>query len=92
MTASSGGELKIKYYVDDGTMVEIVGNSLSNDNEVRTGINLINYYIARSVAPNATINEIVGQKLEKDKSENRWEYRFQIWSDKNWVVRISARS
>jgi len=60
MTASSGGELKIKYYVDDGTMVEIVGNSLSNDNEVRTGINLINYYIARSVAPNATINEIVG--------------------------------
>ena len=59
MTASSGGELKIKYHVDDGTKVEIVGNSLSNDNEVTPRINLINYCIARSVAPNATINEIV---------------------------------
>ena len=26
MTTSSGGELKIKYRVDDGTMVEIKGN------------------------------------------------------------------
>jgi len=66
MTATSGGELKIKYRVDDGTMIEIKGNSLSNNNEVRPGINLINYCIARSVALSAKNGEILGWKLEKD--------------------------
>jgi len=63
---SLDGELKIKFYNDDGTMIEIKGNSPSNDNEVRPGINLINYCIARSVAMNAKNGEIAGWKLGRD--------------------------
>jgi len=32
MTSSLDGELKIKFYIDDGTMFETEVNSLSNDN------------------------------------------------------------
>ena len=70
MTAASGGELKIKYRVDYGTMVEIKVNSPLYDNEFRPGINLINYCIARAVVLNTKNVGIVGWKLEKDESEN----------------------
>lgn len=49
MTTSSGGELKIKYRVDDGTMVEIKGVSASFEYEVEPGLNLVNYSVAKSV-------------------------------------------
>jgi len=60
VTAAPGGQLIINYRIDDVTMIEINCNSLSYYNDMRPGINLINYCIARSVAPNATIKEIVG--------------------------------
>lgn len=60
MTSSLDSKLKIKFYVDDGTMIEIKGNSLSNDNEVSPGIDLSNYCVARSVAMNAKNGEIAG--------------------------------
>ena len=70
MTAPSGGELKIKYRIDDGTMVEIKGISASFDYEVEPGINLINYSEAKSVAVNAKNGEIKEWKLEKEESNN----------------------
>ena len=93
MTTPSGGQLKIKYQVDDGTMVEIKGTSPSFDYEVRPGMNLINYSAARFVALNVKNGDILEWKLEKDESNNRWEYRFDIRSEgKNWEVRIAASS
>jgi hypothetical protein len=60
MTTSSGGELKIKFCFDDGTMIEIKRNSPSYVKEFRPGIKPINYCTARSVAMNAKNVEIVG--------------------------------
>jgi uncharacterized membrane protein YkoI len=91
MTAPSGGELKIKYRIEDGTMVEIKGISASFDYEVQPGINLISYSEAKSVAVNAKNGEIKEWKLEKDESNNRWEYRFKIRSaGQDWEIRIDA--
>ena len=88
MITSSGGELKIKYRIDDGTMVEIKGTSPSFDYEVQPGMNLIDYSNAKAVALNARNGVITEWKLEKDESDNRWEYRFFITQD--WEIRIDA--
>ena len=88
MTTSSGGELKIKYRVDDGTMVEMKGTSPSFEYEVRPGMNLIDYSAAKSIALNTRNGEMQLWKLEKDESDNRWEYRFFISPE--WEIRINA--
>jgi uncharacterized membrane protein YkoI len=88
MITSSGGELKIKYRIDNGTMVEMKGTSPSFEYEVKPGINLIEYSVAKSVALNAKNGEIQEWKLEKDESDNRWEYRFFISPE--WEIRIDA--
>ena len=91
MITSSGGELKIKYRIDDGTMVEMKGTSPSFEYEVKPGMNLIDYSVAKSVALNAKNGEIQEWKLEKDESDNRWEYRFFIRSaGQDWEIRIDA--
>jgi len=91
MTASSGGELKVKYRIDDGTMVEIKGVSPSFEYEVQPGMNLINYSDAKTVALNAKPGEILEWKFEKDESDNRWEYRFFILSSgQELEIRIDA--
>lgn len=91
MTTSSGGELKIKYRIDDGTMVEMKGTSPSFEYEVQPGTNLINYSVAKSAALNAKNGEIQEWKLEKDESYNRWEYRFFVRSaGQDWEIRIDA--
>lgn len=93
MTATSGGELKIKYRLDDGTMVEIKGVSASFDYEVQPGMNLVNYSVAKSAALNAKSGEILEWKLEKDESNNRWEYCFKIRSgEQDWEIRLEASS
>ena len=78
MITNQVDELKIKYRVDDGTMVEIKGTSPSFEYEVQPGMNLINYSNAKAVALNARNGVIPEWKLEKDESDNRWEYRFFI--------------
>jgi uncharacterized membrane protein YkoI len=91
MITSSGGELKIKYRVDDGTMVEMKGTSPSFDYEVQPGMNLINYSNAKAIALSARNGVITEWKLEKDESDNRWEYRFFIQSGgQDWEIRINA--
>lgn len=91
MTTSSGGELKVKYRVDNGTMVELKGTSPSFEYEVQPGMNLIDYSSARTVALNAKPGDIQEWKLENDESDNRWEYRFFILSTgQEWEIRIDA--
>lgn len=91
MITLSGGELKIKYRVDDGTMVEMRGTSPSFEYEVQPGMNLIDYSAAKSIALNTRNGEIQLWKLEKDESDNRWEYRFFILSGgQDWEIRIDA--
>lgn len=91
MITSSGGELKIKYCVDDGTMVEMKGTSTSFEYEVQPGMNLINYSVAKSIALSAKNGDIKEWKLEKDASDNRWEYRFFVRSvGQDWEIRIDA--
>ena len=91
MVTSSGGELKVKYSLDNGTMVELKGTSPSFEYEVQPGMNLIEYSTARSVALNTKTGDISEWKLEKDESDNRWEYRFFILSaGQKWEIRIDA--
>jgi uncharacterized membrane protein YkoI len=91
MVSSSGGELKIKYRVDDGTMVEMKGTSPSFEYEVQPGMNLIDYSNAKAIALNARDGVIIEWKLENDESDNRWEYRFFIQSaGEDWEIRIDA--
>lgn len=76
MISESGGQIKIKYRVDDGTMVEMKGTSPSFEYEVQPGMNLINYSNAKAVALN-TRNDVISEwKLEKDESDNRWDRYF----------------
>jgi uncharacterized membrane protein YkoI len=88
MITLSGSELKIKYRVDDGTMVEMKGTSPSFEYEVQPGMNLIDYSAAKSIALNTRNGEIQLWKLEKDEGDNRWEYRFFI--SQEWEIRINA--
>jgi uncharacterized membrane protein YkoI len=91
MVTSSGGELKVKYRVDNGTMVELKGTSPSFEYEVKPGMNLIDYSTARSVALNTKTGDIKEWKLEKDESDNRWEYRFLIRNfGQKYEIRIDA--
>jgi uncharacterized membrane protein YkoI len=88
MITLSGGQLKIKFRVDDGTMVEMKGTSPSFEYEVQPGMNLIDYSNAKAVASNTRNGTIIEWKLEKDESDNRWEYRFFISPE--WEIRIDA--
>jgi len=88
MITSVGSELKIKYRVDDGTMVEMNGTSPSFEYEVQPGMNLIDYSNVKAVALNARNGILAEWKLEKDESDNRWEYRFFISPE--WEIRIDA--
>jgi len=88
MITSVGSELKIKYRVDDGTMVEMKGTSPSFEYEVQPGMNLIDYSNAKAVALTARNGFLAEWKLEKDESDNRWEYRFFISPE--WEIRIDA--
>jgi uncharacterized membrane protein YkoI len=88
MITLSGGEIKIKYRIDDGTMVEMKGTSPSFEYEVQPGMNLIDYSNAKAIALNTRNGTIIEWKLEKDESDNRWEYRFFISTE--WEIRIDA--
>jgi uncharacterized membrane protein YkoI len=91
MISESGGQIKIKYRVDDGTMVEMKGTSPSFEYEVQPGMSLINYSNAKAVALNTRNGVISEWKLEKDDSDNSWQYRFFIMNaGRNWEIRINA--
>lgn len=70
---------------------EIHGLTGPFEYDLNPGNNLLLYQDIRIIALNAKSGSITSWKLEKDESDNRWEYRFFITAnDGNWELRISA--
>ena len=82
-----GGIVKFEYQLNSNDLREVKGLSSSFEYEIEPGNGLINYSNAKSTAISAVNGSISEWKLEKDVSDNNWQYRFQIGSSE---VRINA--
>jgi uncharacterized membrane protein YkoI len=82
-----GGIVKFEYQLNSNELREVKGLSSSFEYEIEPGNGLINYSNAKSTAISAVNGSISEWKLEKDVSDNNWQYRFQIGSSE---VRINA--
>jgi len=82
-----GGIVKFEYQLNSNELREVKGSSSSFEYEIEPGNGLINYSNAKSTAISAVNGSISEWKLEKDVSDNNWQYRFQIGSSE---VRINA--
>jgi len=82
-----GGIVKFEYQLNSNELREVKGLSSSFEYEIEPGNGLINYSNAKSIALGAVSGSISEWKLEKDVSDNNWQYRFYI---SNSEVRINA--
>lgn len=82
-----GGIVKFEYQLNSNELREVKGLSSSFEYEIEPGNGLINYSNAKSIALGAISGSISEWKLEKDVSDNNWQYRFYI---SNSEVRINA--
>ena len=82
-----GGIVKFEYQLNSKELREVKGLTPSFDYEIEPGNGLINYSVAKNIALGAVSGSIIEWKLEKDESDNMWQYRFQIGSSE---VRINA--
>ena len=82
-----GGIVKFEYQLNSNELREVKGLSSSFEYEIEPGNGLINYSTAKSIALGAVNGNIIEWKLEKDESDNNWQYRFEIGSSE---VRINA--
>jgi uncharacterized membrane protein YkoI len=82
-----GGIVKFEYQLNSNELREVKGLSSSFEYEIEPGNGLINYSNAKSIALGAINGSIIEWKLEKDVSDNNWQYRFEIGSSE---VRINA--
>jgi uncharacterized membrane protein YkoI len=82
-----GGIVKFEYQLNSNELREVKGLTPSFDYEIEPGNGLINYSSANSIALGAVNGSIIEWKLEKDMSDNNWQYRFEIGSSE---VRINA--
>jgi uncharacterized membrane protein YkoI len=82
-----GGIVKFEYQLNSNELREVKGSSSSFEYEIEPGNGLINYSNAKSTAISAVNGSISEWKLEKDVSDNNWQYIFQIGSSE---VRINA--
>jgi hypothetical protein len=86
-----GGIVKFEFNFGTNDLREIKGLTPSFDYEINLGMGLITYTNAKSAALNAVKGDIKEWKLEKDVSDNQWQYRFQIlFSGTDYEVRINA--
>lgn len=92
MTAS-GALIKFEYFESNGQLREIHGLTGPFDYNLDPGNGLMLYQDVRTIALNAKAGSITSWKLEKDESDNRWEYRFFITAtDGKWELRIHAET
>lgn len=84
-----GGIVKFEYQLNSNELREIKGLTPSFEYEIEPGNGLINYSSARAIALGAVSGSIIEWKLEKDESDNNWQYRFEIGSSE---VRINAQN
>ncbi len=90
---SSGALIKFEYFHNTSQIREIHGLSGPFDYDLDPGNDLMLYQDIRVVALNAKFGNITSWKLEKDESDNRWEYRFFLTvNDGNWEIRIHAET
>lgn len=82
-----GGIVKFEYQLNTNEFRQIKGLTPSFEYEIEPGNGLINYSSAKTIALGAVNGNIIEWKLEKDASDNMWQYRFQIGSSE---VRINA--
>lgn len=82
-----GGIVKFEYQLNSNELREVKGLTPSFEYEIEPGNGLINYSAAKSIALGAVNGSIIEWKLEKDESDNNWQYRFEIG---NSEVRINA--
>lgn len=86
-----GGLVKFEYTIGGNELRQIRGLTPSFNYEIEPGKGLISYSSARVAALNAVDGNILEWKLEKDESDNNWQYRFEIESaGNNFEVRINA--
>lgn len=91
VTTSTGALIKFEYFENTGLIREIHGMSGPFDYDLDPGNGLLLYQDIRVIALNTKSGNITSWKLEKDESDNRWEYRFFITAnDGNWELRIDA--
>ncbi len=83
----NGGIVKFEYQLNSNELREVKGLSSSFEYEIEPGNGLINYSTAKGIALGAVNGNIIEWKLEKDESDNNWQYRFEIGSSE---VRINA--
>lgn len=90
---SSGALIKFEYFEMTGNIREIHGLTGPFDYNLDPRNGLMLYQDVRVIALNAKSGNITSWKLEKDESDNRWEYRFFISdNDGNWELRIHAQT
>lgn len=82
-----GGIVKFEYQLNSNELREVKGLSSSFEYEIEPGNGLINYSSAKSIALGAVSGSIIEWKLEKDESDNNWQYRFEIGTSE---IRINA--
>jgi len=82
-----GGIVKFEYQLNSNELREVKGLTPTFEYEIEPGNGLINYSNAKSIALGAVNGTIIEWKLEKDESDNNWQYRFEIGSSE---VRINA--
>lgn len=86
-----GGIVKFEYHFSNSALREIQGLTPSFDYEIVPEMGLINYSTAKAIALDAKNGQVTFWKLQKDESDNNWQYRFDILSaGTEWEVRISA--
>lgn len=86
-----GGIVKFEYQLNSNELKEVKGLTPSFEYEIEPGNGLINYSNAKDIALGAVNGSIIEWKLEKDESDNNWQYRFVImFSGDDYDVRINA--
>lgn len=89
----AGALIKFEYFETTGQIREIHGLTGPFEYDLDPGNNFLLYQDVRVIALNAKSGNINSWKLEKDESDNRWEYRFFITTDDgNWELRIHAET
>ncbi len=86
-----GGIVKFEYFVGTKNLHQIKGLTPSFDYEISPGLGLVDYSKARSAALAAVNGDIIEWKLDRDDSDNMWQYRFEILSNgDDFEVRLNA--
>lgn len=86
-----GGIVKFEFHIGTNDLRQIKGITPSFDYEINPEMGLITYSSSKSIALNAVKGNITEWKLEKDVSDNQWQYRFQVLSSgTDFEVRLNA--